>query len=65
MFTTQMQPQATARIERRKFQRDVSNRSYDPRLGAQREFGIGYGRSSGYAHVRSYVGSQPGYFRCS
>ena len=30
----------------------------------EREFGIGYGRSSGYVRNRSYVASQPTLFRC-
>lgn len=30
----------------------------------ERDFGVGYGRSSGYTTQRSYVASQPAYFRC-
>lgn len=30
----------------------------------ERDFGIGYGRSSGYVRNRSYVASQPTLFRC-
>lgn len=52
-------------VERRKFPREVALNGYVARASAEREFGIGYGRSSGYAHVRSYIGTQPALFRCS
>jgi len=37
---------------------------FQPRSRGEREFGIGYGRSSGYVRNRSYVASQPALFRC-
>ena len=30
----------------------------------ERDFGVGYGNSSGYASNRSYATPQPAYFRC-
>ncbi|MBV2208779.1 MAG: hypothetical protein KUL77_04350 [Thermomonas sp.] len=52
-------------VERRNLPRSVAENRYQSHLGEGREFGIGYGRSSGYARVRSYVSQQPKLFRCS
>lgn len=38
--------------------------AFEPRPRGEREFGVGYGRSSGYVRTRSYVTSQPTLFRC-
>lgn len=51
-------------IERRKTTRSLNDEAFQPRRIEEREFGIGYGRSSGYARVRSYVSTQPMLFRC-
>lgn len=50
--------------ERRKMPRHPNEA--EPRLQriGGREFGIGYGRSSGYVRVRSYVSPPPALFRC-
>ncbi|WP_240126605.1 hypothetical protein [Thermomonas alba] len=50
--------------ERRRLPRHPESTAFEPRRSSEREFGIGYGRSSGYARVRSYVSSQPALFRC-
>lgn len=50
--------------ERRKRERSASDGEFQPRSRGEREFGIGYGRSSGYVRNRSYVASQPALFRC-
>ena len=43
-----------------------TTRSPDQRdlVRRERDFGIGYGRSSGYASQRSYAAPQAAYFRC-
>ena len=63
MFTTQL-PRAADFIERRRLVRNPEATTFQPRVRAEREFGIGYGRSSGYVRNRSYVASQPALFRC-
>ena len=50
--------------ERRKAPRHPNEVETRLQRVGEREFGIGYGRSSGYARVRSYVSSQPSLFRC-
>ena len=46
--------------------RGVDPRTADHRQAVRRErdFGVGYGRSSGYASHRSYAAPQAAYFRC-
>ena len=51
-------------VERRKSERSANAREFQPRAAGEREFGIGYGRSSGYVRNRSYVAAQPALFRC-
>ena len=63
MFTSQF-PRNPVSIERRKSERSANAREFQPRAANEREFGIGYGRSSGYVRNRSYVASQPALFRC-
>lgn len=63
MFTSQF-PRSPAFTERRKSERSANAREFQPRVAGEREFGIGYGRSSGYVRTRSYVASQPALFRC-
>ena len=63
MFTSQL-PRAADFVERRRLPRNAEAATFQPRARAEREFGIGYGRSSGYVRTRSYVASQPALFRC-
>ncbi len=63
MFTSQIQRNQNL-VERRKNERSANAREFQPRAANGREFGIGYGRSSGYVRNRSYVASQPALFRC-
>ncbi len=63
MSTIRIAP-STSINERRKAPRSPAEANFQPRQSGEREFGIGYGRSSGYARVRSYVSSQPAFFRC-
>lgn len=65
MFTnTTRIPRSPAFVERRKAERSANDGDFQPRSRGEREFGIGYGRSSGYVRNRSYVASQPALFRC-
>ena len=57
-------PRSPAFVERRKAERGANDGDFQPRNRGEREFGIGYGRSSGYVRNRSYVASQPALFRC-
>lgn len=63
MFTTRI-PRAIDFVERRRLPRNLEAATFQPRPRSEREFGIGYGRSSGYVRNRSYVASQPTLFRC-
>jgi hypothetical protein len=54
----------SASPERRKVPRHPDERRWRPLRGMPREFGIGYGRSSGYARVRSYIDTPMALFRC-
>ena len=62
MFTFKA-PRNPNRPDRRQVPRHLEDRGFEPHT-REREFGIGYGRSSGYARVRSYVSTQPMLFRC-
>lgn len=64
MFTTTRIPRSPAFVERRKAERSANDGEFQPRNRGEREFGIGYGRSSGYVRNRSYVARQPTLFRC-
>ncbi len=64
MFTTNRIPRSPAFVERRKADCSVNDGDFQPRNRGEREFGIGYGRSSGYVRNRSYVATQPALFRC-
>lgn len=57
-------PRDVESAERRQFPRPSGSTRFQPRSRGEREFGIGYGRSSGYVHTPSYVSSQPALFRC-
>ncbi len=63
MFTHQI-PSNPVFVERRKAERSANDSDFQPRSRGEREFGIGYGRSSGYVRNRSYVAIQPALFRC-
>jgi hypothetical protein len=44
----------------------LSTRQQRPARDRARDFGVGYGNSSGYASARRYLGSQPApRFRCA
>lgn len=54
-------PQAAVEAARATTPRNIDQRDLVRR---ERDFGIGYGRSSGYASQRSYAAPQAAYFRC-
>lgn len=54
-------PQAAVEAARTTTPRSIDQRDLVRR---ERDFGIGYGRSSGYASQRSYAAPQAAYFRC-
>jgi hypothetical protein len=51
-------------VDRRQVQREASVRGFQLNRGGNRMFGIGYGHSSGYARMPSYVGQSLPLFRC-
>ena len=57
-------PRPVHATERRRLPRSPEATAIEPRPRGEREFGVGYGRSSGYVRTRSYVTSQPALFRC-
>ncbi len=67
MFRTQS-PRPAAFVERRLTPRrgdGGANAQQAPaRIHRERDFGVGYGNSSGYASNRSYVAPPAAYFRC-
>ncbi len=63
MFRTQS-PSPTAYVERRLTPRRGDGGATAPaRVHRERDFGVGYGSSSGYASNRSYAVAAPTYFR--
>lgn len=42
----------------------AANGSFLPSLESGRDFGLGYGSSSGYGSSRCFLPAQPGFFRC-
>jgi hypothetical protein len=62
MFTVKA-PRNPNRPDRRQVPRHLEDRGFEPRV-REREFGIGYGRSSGYVRSPSYLPVQAGMFRC-
>ena len=62
MFTVKT-PRNPNRPDRRQVPRNLEGRGFEPRA-REREFGIGYGSSSGYVRSPSYVPVQAGMFRC-
>lgn len=63
MFRTQS-PSPAAYVERRMTQRRGDGGAQPARVHRERDFGVGYGNSSGYASNRSYSTPQTTYFRC-
>ncbi len=65
MFRTQS-PTSSAYVERRLTSRrgDGGTRPQAARVHRERDFGVGYGNSSGYASNRSYAVAPTPYFRC-
>jgi hypothetical protein len=63
MFRTQS-PRPTAFVERRLTPRRGDGGAQTARIHRERDFGVGYGNSSGYASNRSYVAPPSAYFRC-
>ncbi len=59
--STRRIPQAAVETGRGTQPRDADHRDLVRR---ERDFGIGYGRSSGYVSQRSYAAPQAAYFRC-
>ncbi|MFT4178177.1 MAG: hypothetical protein QM612_01745 [Thermomonas sp.] len=55
-------PSPLAYVERRLTPRNPG--TTPARIHRQRDFGVGYGSSSGYASNRSYVSYEARYFRC-
>lgn len=63
MFSIQS-PRTTAYVERRLTPRRGDGADKPARIHRERDFGVGYGNSSGYASNRSYAVPAPAYFRC-
>jgi len=64
MFRTQS-PSPAAFVERRLTpRRGDEGTQASARIHRERDFGVGYGNSSGYASNRSYATPQAAYFRC-
>ena len=63
-MSTHSIPRPVLVTERRHLPRSPAATTFEPRPRGEREFGVGYGRSSGYVRTRSYVTSQPALFRC-
>jgi hypothetical protein len=63
MFRTQS-PIPAAYVERRLTPRRGDGGAEPARIHRERDFGVGYGNSSGYASNRSYTVPQNNYFRC-
>ena len=65
MFRTQS-PSPAAYVERRLTPRrgDGGTAAAPARIHRERDFGVGYGSSSGYGSNRHYVAPPSPYFRC-
>ena len=51
-------------VERRKTSRPTAATPAPARIHRERDFGVGYGNSSGYGSNRTYALPQNNYFRC-
>jgi hypothetical protein len=63
MFRIQS-PSPMAFVERRLTPRRRDGGAANARIHRERDFGVGYGSSSGYASNRNYSSPQASYFRC-
>lgn len=63
MFRTQS-PIPAAYVERRLTPRHGDGGAEPARIHRERDFGVGYGSSSGYGSNRTYAMPQNTYFRC-
>ena len=63
MFRIQS-PSPTVYVERRLTPRRGDGGAAPARIHRERDFGVGYGNSSGYASNRPYSTPQNNYFRC-
>lgn len=63
MFTIQS-PRPSAYVERRLTPRRGDGSTQPARIHRERDFGVGYGNSSGYASNRNYATPATAYFRC-
>ena len=63
MFRTQS-PTPAAYVERRLTPRRGDGGAEPARIHRERDFGVGYGNSSGYGSNRTYALPQNTYFRC-
>ena len=63
MFAIQS-PRPIAFVERRLTPRRGDAGAKKARIHRARDFGVGYGNSSGYASNRSYAAPETAYFRC-
>jgi len=57
-------PRPTTYVERRLTPRRGDGGASPARIHRERDFGVGYGSSSGYASNRSYATPATAYFRC-
>ncbi|MGV8942890.1 hypothetical protein [Thermomonas sp.] len=62
MSSTQL-PRANAYVERRLTSRRRDTSAKPAHIHRERDFGVGYGNSSGYASNRSYIVPGPAFFR--
>lgn len=63
MFRIQF-PSPPTFVERPLSPRREDNGAAPSRIRRERDFGVGYGNSSGYASNRNYSSPQASYFRC-
>jgi hypothetical protein len=63
MFATKS-PRPSTYVERRLTPRTGDGGGQPARIHRERDFGVGYGNSSGYASNRSYAMPTTAYFRC-
>ncbi|MDI1252677.1 hypothetical protein [Thermomonas sp.] len=57
-------PRPSAYVERRLTPRRGDGGAQSAHIHRERDFGVGYGNSSGYASNRSYATPAAAYFRC-
>lgn len=57
-------PRPMAYVERRLTPRSRNTETKQAHIHRERDFGVGYGNSSGYASNRTYIVPGPAFFRC-